>query len=533
MDTVAAFFARNIVVIYFFYGLAFFCMGLVVWLESRRTSEFRIARAMGPLAGFGIIHGLHEWFEMFQRLGSANATNIPAWLLSDQIRIGHLVLSFLLLVIFGVRLIYSSRKEDGNEHLFAYLSAGALLAVWLVSAVVTRRLYPRQADFLTAVDVLARYILAIPGALLAAWAIVLEQRTFRARGMPGFGRDLLRAALALLLYGLVGQAFPKQSYLFPANVVNADLFIQLFGIPVQLFRAFVATLMAIFVIRALRAFDLERQQRLTAAHEARLAAQREALVVQQRAREETEQLNQELQAAYGQLQAREALRRDLLHQIVSAQENERQRIARELHDGTGQVLTALGLGITAAGENVRADPALAARQLTELKAFSARALQELREVISNLRPSILDDLGLVPAIQGQAQEFEARTGLRVEFVVNGRRQRVQPEIETVIFRIAQEALTNVARHARAQNVTIHLTFDSDALRLTVEDDGRGFEPEAALKASARRQAWGLLGIQERVALVGGSCVIESQPGSGTTVRVDVPLTREGVNHVPH
>lgn len=530
MNTVAEFFQHNIIVIYFFYGLAFFSMGLVVWLESGRTSEFRIARAMGPLAGFGIIHGLHEWFEMFQRLGEAQATNIPAWLLLDNVRIGHLVLSFLLLVIFGVRLIYSSRKEDGNEHLFAYLSAGALLVVWLVSVAITRRLYARPADLIAVQDVLARYILGIPGALLAAWAIVLEQRTFKVRGMPGFGRDLLRAALALILYGVVGQLFPRPSFLFPANIVNSELFLALFGVPIQLFRAFIAAVMALFVIRALRAFDLERQQRLLAANEARLAAQQEALAVQQQARAETEQLNRELQAAmqdlsilYQEVQRREALRGELLHQVVSAQEHERQRIARELHDGTGQTLTALGLGIAAASENMQVDPELAGRQLRELRHFSDRALQELRDVIGNLRPSILDDLGLVPALQSQAQEFEARTGVRTTFVVNGRRRRMQPEIETVVFRIAQEALTNVAKHAAATAATMELTFADDALHLMVKDDGRGFDPAAALHTNARRRAWGLLGMQERVALVGGSWTVESQPGQGTTIQVTVPV----------
>ena len=157
---------------------------------------------------------------------------------------------------------------------------------------------------------------------------------------------------------------------------------------------------------------------------------------------------------YGESQARETLRGELLHQVVSAQERERQRIARELHDGTGQALTALGLGFAAASENVRHDPELAASQLAELKTMSTQALQELRDLIGDLRPSLLDDLGLVPALQSQVQSFTQRTGVQADFVLNGRRQRVQPEIETILFRIAQEALTNVAKHAQASQVTV-------------------------------------------------------------------------------
>ncbi|MCA9947397.1 MAG: GAF domain-containing protein, partial [Anaerolineales bacterium] len=584
-------------------------------IESGRASSFRLAQAMGPLAGFGLLHGLHEWFEMFQRLGAAGAANIPAWLLRDEVRIAHLALSFSLLLVFGIRLIFLSRGEQAHsEKLYAILIAGALVGVWLVSLLLTYWVYQPTAEaFISAVDALSRYILGIPGAALAAWAIVLEQRTFRRLDMPDTGRDLLRAALALLIYGVFGQIFPQASFLFPANVVNTAVFSELFGIPIQLFRAVMAMLIAVFIVRALRAFELERQQNLTRANEARLAAQEEALAIQAQSRRETEKLNRELQTAvhdlsllfdltrslsatldrdellsqaveqicdslpyvqtslvilrttpekplrclthagydqlpqrgmpscdegrvlathvlnsgqpavlvnglieplppqlaehadeatplpigdcllgfplgdvssvsgglilglrpevtllsqrdlslletiasqltialenatrYGESQARETLRGELLHQIVSAQERERQRIARELHDGTGQALTALGLGFAAASENMQHNPTLAASQLAELKVMSTEALQELRDLIRDLRPSLLDDLGLVPALQSQVQSFAERTGVQTEFVLNGRRQRVQPEIETIVFRIAQEALTNVA-----------------------------------------------------------------------------------------
>jgi signal transduction histidine kinase len=230
---------------------------------------------------------------------------------------------------------------------------------------------------------------------------------------------------------------------------------------------------------------------------------------------------------YGESQARETLRGELLHQVVSAQERERQRIARELHDGTGQALTALGLGFAAASVNVQHNPNLAAVQLTELKTMSMQALQELRDLISDLRPSLLDDLGLVPALQSQVQSFTQRTGVPVDFVLNGRRQRVQAEIETIVFRIAQEALTNVAKHAQASRVTVQIGFDENVLNLEIRDDGAGFEPPAAFEAAdGPHQVWGLLGMQERVALVGGSCVVHSKPGEGTAVQVTIPIKNE-------
>ncbi len=528
----AEFFLRNIVVVYFLYGLAFFCMGLVVWLESRRSSGFPIARAMVLLAGFGIIHGLHEWFEMFQRLAEADATRIPSWLLLNEIRIPHLVLSFVLLILFGVRLIYAYHRPNGFEKRFALFAAGMLFALWLLSAIATRYIYQVTGpELVTAIDVLARYILGIPGALLAAWAIFLEQRAFQTRGMPEFGRLLLWAAVALFLYGVVGQIFTPKSFIFPASVINSELFLQIFRIPVQLFRAIMAGLIAVLVIRALRAFDFERQQQLADANAARLTAQRNSMAMQQLAHAETTRLHEELQDAYAALQVREARRRELLQQVVSAQEMERQRIARELHDGAGQILTGLGLGLAAVSETIKTNTELAGQQLHTIRGLSGDALEELRRIIKDLRPAVLDDLGLVPALSGQVEEFQQRTGVSASLVVEGKRIRLQPEVETVIFRIAQEALNNVAKHARAQHCVVELSFGESMLQLSVCDDGRGFDPAVWLSEGVEppRHAWGLLGIQERVALIGGSCEIVSQPGAGATIRVRVPLSIEEVS----
>lgn len=526
MDPVAQFFSDNIIVIYFAYGLAFFIMGVMVWIESNRTSEFRISRAFGLLAGFGIIHGLHEWFEMFQLLSASGATTIPDWLLLDEVRIAHLVVSFLLLTVFGVRLLFSTHRKDGSEQRLAYIAAGVLLVIWIISVLVTNWAFDPEPDELgTAADVLSRYILGIPGALLAAWAIILEQRSFRKRTDMGFGRSLQWAAWALILYGVLGQAFPPESFLFPSNVVNSQLFFEIFGIPIQFFRAVEAALMAFFFIQALRSFEIARQERLSRAREARITAQQESIETQRRAKEETEQLNQELRE-------REELLGELLRQVVTAQEGERQRIARELHDGAGQILTGLGLGLAAAIESVKKDPATASAQLVELKQLNAQALDELHHLIGDLRPAVLDDLGLIPALKAQVQQFEARTGVQADFVVEGQRHRLRPELETVLFRIGQEALTNVAKHAQAHSVNMHLVFNQSCLKLIVKDDGRGFEPEKVLKANHHeRSAWGLLGIQERAALVDGVCFIISEPGSGTTIHVTVPLTNKVENHV--
>ena len=531
MTGITSFFEQNMVIVYFLYGLAFFSMGLAVWLESGRASELRLAHAMGPLAAFGLLHGLHEWAEMFERLGAV-VPNAPAVAQSvgfSVIRLGLLVASFLMLIIFSARLLHVSGKGRGNEPAFVMLTVGALTGVWLVSVIATQRVYRFCLDdCLTVIDVLTRYTLAIPGALLASWAMILEQRAFRERGMAAYGRDLQWAAISLVLYGIIGQSFTVPSVLFPSNIINSALFLDLFGVPVQFFRGCIAILVAVFIIRALRAFEMEHEQHLTSAREARLQAQQEALLTQQIARHETEALNQELKSAYERLQARDALRGQLYRRIVSAQEAERQRIARELHDGTGQVLTGLGLGLMAAADTVNVDVDLASQQLVALKDLNARALRELRDLISDLRPSVLDDLGLVPALQGQVQEFTQRCGVEASLTVAGRRRRLPAETEIVLFRIVQEALTNAGKHAGASKVLVHVEFEEERIQMVVSDDGCGFDPQEALEnVGSQRRAWGLLGMQERVSLVNGQFEIASRHGEGSSIRVVIPLNSEG------
>ncbi|MCA9979124.1 MAG: sensor histidine kinase, partial [Anaerolineales bacterium] len=216
------------------------------------------------------------------------------------------------------------------------------------------------------------------------------------------------------------------------------------------------------------------------------------------------------------------LRSELLHQVVSAQEMERQRIARELHDGIGQMLTALGLGLAAARDSLTSDPERSFQQLDELKSMGTQVIHELQGLVTGLRPSVLDNLGLVPALRGLVQQFDKQIGMAVRLIVQGHAHRLQPEIETVLFRITQEALTNAARHAQADNVVVDLTFNADFIVLQVEDDGQGFDLDVMLRTDHKRH-WGLLGIEERVSLVNGSSQIQSQPGAGSTIYVKIPL----------
>lgn len=678
MNPISAFFVRNIIVVFFFYGLSFFVMGLALLLASRRQSEFHFARAILPLAAFGILHGLHEWYEMYQKYASLTAGYIPG-LWEEGIRLGLMVISFVALLVFSVKLLNAGHTAGYRQ----YLPLVGMVSLWGVgTATVAIYLRPESHALIAAADALARYSLAVPGAMLGTWALMAQQRTFREHKMPQFGRDLVWCAAALFLFG-VGQIFVRPTLLFPSPWLNSTLFLQWFGIPVQLFRGAMAAVMTFYMVHALNAFEVESQRRLFQALQAerynrreverlndelRLTARELSLLLTlsndltlRRSLEERlarvldavvsslsystagmillvgrdaepaviraetgfagegdphyglarelgerstvtglalcrhgdgsiveflpeavmmdetswQQLSpavaialplladhsatgslvlacpgvgnripvEELQLMAGiarqlalsienaqltwRTQRHERLLADLLDQVVDAQEDERQRIARELHDATGQSLTAISLGLRGVGKLVEIQAPLVAPQLREIEGYSTGALAELRRIIADLRPPQLDDLGLVAALRWYTQAFAQRRSIATEFILLGEPVRLPAEVETVLFRITQEALTNVAKHANAGRATVTLAMAANEVAITIADDGAGFDTEAILNGERHASSgWGLLGIRERARLLGGRCAIQSAPGEGSRIHVEIPLQKE-------
>ena len=191
MNPISAFFVRNIVVVFFLYGLAFFVLGLALAMAYRRTSEFKFARSIPFLAAFGILHGIHEWYEMFQQIAfltSGHAPTVP----EELIRLAILVVSFLMLLVFGVVLLTPNRSYS-----FRYLPILGVFGLWLVGALVVNLAFkPSVEEIIGLADVLARYGIGIPAALIGAWALMVQQRTFREHDMPRFGRYLVWCAMA-------------------------------------------------------------------------------------------------------------------------------------------------------------------------------------------------------------------------------------------------------------------------------------------------------------------------------------------------
>jgi signal transduction histidine kinase len=208
--------------------------------------------------------------------------------------------------------------------------------------------------------------------------------------------------------------------------------------------------------------------------------------------------------------------RDSLRRVVAGQELERQRLARELHDETGQALTSILLGLKAVEEApTRDDMHAAAKALRELVVAT---LQDVRRLAVELRPKALDDFGLVAALERLVNLFSESTGIAVELEA-ALADRLPRDVETTLYRIVQEALTNIVKHARARNVSILLVRRGENATVVIEDDGEGFDPDAA-----REDGLGLLGMRERVALLDGRLSVESSEGAGTTLAVEVPVS---------
>jgi signal transduction histidine kinase len=243
------------------------------------------------------------------------------------------------------------------------------------------------------------------------------------------------------------------------------------------------------------------------------------------AREESQALLGELQAAHRELQAYAGR----VEELAAAEE--RNRLARELHDSVTQTIFSLTLTAQAARTLMDQDTARAVQQLDRVQELAGDALAEMRSLIRQLRPKTVAELGLAPALRQHAAERQSRDGLHVDLRLDGER-RVPAEVEEALFRVAQEALNNVVKHARTDRAEVCLAWQDQAVTLTVEDRGAGFDPA---RAGPDASHLGLTGMRERVAALGGTLDVRSEPGAGTRIHVHVPLLEQedGITEISH
>jgi len=217
-------------------------------------------------------------------------------------------------------------------------------------------------------------------------------------------------------------------------------------------------------------------------------------------------------------------RGELLKRLITAQEDERKRVARELHDDLGQALSALSIQVQSLEKLFALDPDDAIEQLDQINDLIAETTERMYELILALRPSVLDEFGLVAALRNHAEKFLDGSGIAFGLDTSGYSGRLSPDLEIALYRVFQEALSNVRRHAQAEHVKITLQLSDGVFMAKIEDDGKGFDLQTIESNEDDRRGLGMLSIKERMAQYCGQVEISSQPGKGTTISIRLPTT---------
>jgi two-component system sensor histidine kinase UhpB len=216
------------------------------------------------------------------------------------------------------------------------------------------------------------------------------------------------------------------------------------------------------------------------------------------------------------------LERKYLSQIIEAQENERRRISRELHDEIGQALYAIQFNLEMIDKDLPQTTSIVRGRLGEAKSLSSQTLTAMRQLSQDLRPTMLDDLGLIPTLRWYVQNFSNRLNIYSNFEAIGLEEKLSPQIETALYRIVQEALNNIAKHAQADRVEVSLVIRDSRIYASIHDNGKGFDLEKVLHPESPEGGFGIIGIKERVSLLGGQIDIQSRPGFGTLISIEIP-----------
>lgn len=476
-------------IVYFAYGLAFFSMGLILVLEVSRTPYPEQKRLLLPLAVFGLLHGVHEWLELFTLQNEELHGNLPVWI--TWFRLVWLALSFIALWFYGWQAFQVAREHISPFTIFGLATLPPYILLILID--VLYAFYQGDIAPFRMTGSLVRYLLAVPGAAIASLGLRASANRAKANGRRPLDTHLNWTALGFALYSATQLAVPKMDTIL-ASLINAETFIQMTGLPIQVLRTFAAIIITLNLFRAIQFLEDERQAQLTAAQQARLEA----------------------------LEQQEIMRRDLLRHIVRAQEEERAHIARELHDEMAQTLTAFTLDLGTL-KQVTGTRSKTAPILARLQELGKQMSQSMHQMVYDLRPAHLDDLGLLPALQFMADNDGPRLGLQIEFKTEGEPRRIESLAETVLFRVAQESMTNIARHAKSKRACICMSYLSKEVKLEISDNGVGFDPEEKFIAP---RGWGLAGMKERAESVGGRFEVCSEAGRGTTICVNIPIHQE-------
>ncbi len=467
MDRLTQILEVNWIILYFVYGQVFFIMGLVTGLQWRRRSGQEVARSLPWLSAFGISHGLNEWGYIFIPLQAVYLSDTVVQVMV----VAHLLLlaaSFFFLFQYGVE---SVMPLVPKARWLRALPAAAFL-LWGILVLLRGALVQEPFDVLFNIgDASSRYLLCLPGAILSAVGLLHQARQVRQSGLPRIAGQLVGAAGAFFLYSVSGGLLVPAAPFFPANLLNYDLLQRSIVIPAPVFRSICGLAMAVFVVRSLDIFRVEAERRIATMQRAQLLAE------------------------------------------------DRERIGRDLHDGIIQNLYAAGLGLEAAHYLVPEQPAQARQRIRDVMAALDRTVQDIRHYIFDLRAAE-QGRELEKVLERLVHELRVDSSVEVDLEVMGRRRWANSQQLAEVTQIAREALSNVVRHSEAAHVAVRLSYEDDATRLTVSDDGKGVDLASLSNGNGRGE--GIRNMQTRARLIGAELALESEPGAGFKLALTMP-----------
>lgn len=462
MITLAEFFLINRSMIYFMYGLVFFILGFAIILQTRQSSRLDFARSLRWLAAFGIAHGFHEWGDLF--------IPIQAEYLSPEIvrvlYILHLILlaiSYVFLFEFGLALLDIGKRKHWFHWLPLILFIGwFIILISIIPPVISDKrlwIYPANA--------LARYFIGLPGGLLATYALRYHTMLrIKPLNVPKIVLTLQVAGIALGIYALLSGLIPPPVNFFPGNIINRETFTDFVGIPPLVFRSLAGLVIALTLIRALEIFDVVTERRI----------------------EELEQ-----------------------HQIIIA---ERERLARELHDGAIQKVYTAGLLVESASRLADSKSEIGSR-LEKSVIVLNDAIADLRRNLSELHAgSQISTESLPTLLQKLAENPHYTSMVSITLKTDLSKSNSLSSIRSGhVFAIVNESLANTVRHAQAKNVEIHALELDAQLQIKIRDDGVGIPPEP-------QAGYGLRNMRDRARLLNGNLTLTNN--KGTTVTLTIP-----------
>ncbi|NQS92079.1 MAG: sensor histidine kinase, partial [Chloroflexi bacterium] len=417
----------------------------------------------------------------------------------EFVRTFLLAFSFATLVGYGVRVLSAQSKKYLNDFIVGLSMVGLYVISLLVSGAIPS---VSNSDWVITADFLARILLASPGALITSLALSFQSRDSLAMGRVQLSRPLKWAGIGFALYGITQFIGPIVSLTTKISISDSEII----SYPIPTARALLAGVITISIIRMTQSLEQERRQELEQAQDDRLEALKEVQY---------------------ELKLRNNMRKELLRRTVILQEEERTRISRELHDDTAQTLTAFNANLAALRLNMH-EEVKAKNLLGRLSDLSDQMADSIYKLVKDLRPAQLDELGIHAALQSLIDKNKSHLGLEVEFEFNKICDRLDPVLETVIYRIVQESLTNVAKYAESASAIVRLIADQNMITIEIEDQGRGFDTNKEVKAG-----FGLMGLDERTQSLGGVFVVSSKSGSGTIVSAKFPLNEPCLEESPN